>query len=60
MARATLLDRLEHILEAVTRIEALTAGKAFDDDTADWVMRDAVERIAVRACVAARQRAEQP
>jgi uncharacterized protein with HEPN domain len=54
MARATLADRLDHILEAVTRIETLTAGKSFEDYTADWVMRDAVERNLERLCEASR------
>jgi uncharacterized protein with HEPN domain len=54
MARATLDDRLEHILEAVVRIETLTAGKTIEDYTADWVMRDAVERNLERLCEASR------
>jgi uncharacterized protein with HEPN domain len=54
MARATLVDRLDHIVEAVTRIETLTAGKSFDDYTADWVMRDVVERNLERLCEASR------
>jgi len=54
MARATLVDRLEHVLEAVARIETLTVGKSFDDYTADWVMRDAVERNLERLCEASR------
>jgi uncharacterized protein with HEPN domain len=54
MARATRLDRLEHILEAVTRIETLAAGKSFEEYTADWVIRDAVERNLERLCEASR------
>ena len=44
MARALLTDRLRHILEAVARIEAQTAGKSLDDYRADGVTRDVVER----------------
>jgi uncharacterized protein with HEPN domain len=54
MASATLVDRLNHIFEAVSRIETLTAGKSFDDYTADWVMRDVVERNLERLCEASR------
>lgn len=44
MPRAPVADRLRHILDAITRIETLTAGKTLDDYAADWVIRDAVER----------------
>jgi uncharacterized protein with HEPN domain len=54
MARATLAERLEHVVEAVARIEALTDGKSFDDYLADWVMRDAIERNLERLCEASR------
>jgi uncharacterized protein with HEPN domain len=54
MARARLVDRLDHIVEAVARIETLTAGKSFDDYTVDWMMRDAVERNFERLCEASR------
>ena len=54
MARATLSDRLGHILEAVARIETLTAGKSFDDYCADWLTRDAAERNFERVCEASR------
>ena len=54
MARAPLADRLRHILDAITRIETLTAGKAFEDYAADWVTRDAVERNLERVSEASR------
>ncbi len=54
MARATPVVRLEHILEALARIGTLTAGKSFDDYTADWMMRDALERNLERLCEASR------
>ncbi len=44
MARATLADRLQHILDAIADIEGFTAGKAFDDYAADAMLRRAVER----------------
>jgi uncharacterized protein with HEPN domain len=54
MASATLVDRLDHIVKAISRIETLTAGKSFDDYAADWVMRDVVERNLERLCEASR------
>jgi uncharacterized protein with HEPN domain len=54
MARAPVADRLRHILDAIARIEALTAGKTFEDYMADWVTRDAVERNLERASEASR------
>jgi uncharacterized protein with HEPN domain len=54
MARAPLSERLQHILDAVARIEALTAGRTFEDYMADWVVRDAVERNLERASEASR------
>jgi uncharacterized protein with HEPN domain len=54
MAKATLADRLGHILEAVARIETLTAGNSFEDYRADWVTRDAIERNLERLCEASR------
>jgi uncharacterized protein with HEPN domain len=54
MARAPVADRLRHILDAIARIETLTAGKAFEDYAADWVTRDAVERNLERVSEASR------
>jgi uncharacterized protein with HEPN domain len=54
MPRAPVSDRLQHILDALARIEALTAGKSFGDYAADWVVRDAVERNLERLCEASR------
>ena len=41
MARAPVAARLRHMLEAIARIETLTAGKTFEDYGADRVTRDA-------------------
>jgi uncharacterized protein with HEPN domain len=49
VAQAPVTDRLRHILDAVAKIETLTAGKSFEDYAADWVTRDAVERNLERA-----------
>jgi uncharacterized protein with HEPN domain len=54
MARAPLAGRLRHILEAVARIEAQTAGKSWDAYLADWVTRDVVERNLERISEASR------
>jgi uncharacterized protein with HEPN domain len=54
MTRAPVTDRLRHILDAISRIETLTAGRAFEDYSADWVMRDAVERNLERVSEASR------
>jgi uncharacterized protein with HEPN domain len=54
MARAPLPDRLRHLLDAIARIEALTAGKTFEDYAADWIIRDAVERNLERVSEASR------
>ncbi len=54
MARAPVADRLRHVLDAIARIETLTAGKTFDDYAADWVTRDAVERNLERVSEASR------
>jgi uncharacterized protein with HEPN domain len=54
MPRAPVADRLRHILEAIARIEALTAGKTFEDYLADWVTRDATERNLERVSEASR------
>jgi uncharacterized protein with HEPN domain len=54
MARAPLADRLGHILEAVARIEAQTAGKSWEAYLADWVTRDVVERNLERISEASR------
>ncbi len=43
MARAPLVARLRHILEAARKIELQIASKSFDDYLTDWVMRDVVE-----------------
>jgi uncharacterized protein with HEPN domain len=42
------------MLDAIARIETLTAGKSFEDYTADWVIRDAVERNLERVSEASR------
>ncbi len=44
MARPTLAHRLRHILDAIGKIEAYTAGKTFEDYLLDDMRRDAVER----------------
>jgi uncharacterized protein with HEPN domain len=54
MARAPVADRLRHILDAIAKIETLTAGKAFDDYAANWVTRDAIERNLERISEASR------
>jgi uncharacterized protein with HEPN domain len=54
MARVPVADRLRHILEAITRIETLTAGKTLEDYAADWVIRDALERNFERVSEASR------
>jgi uncharacterized protein with HEPN domain len=54
MARAPVADRFRHILDAIARIETLTAGKTFEDHAADWVTRDAVERNLERVSEASR------
>ena len=54
MAAAPLADRLRHILEAVARIEAQTAGKSWEAYLADWVTRDVVERNLERISEASR------
>ena len=54
MPRASVSDRLRHMLDAIARIEALTAGKTFEDYAADWVTRDAAERNLERVSEAAR------
>jgi uncharacterized protein with HEPN domain len=54
MPRAPVADRLRHMLDAVARIETLTAGKTFEDYAADWVTRDAVERNLERVSEASR------
>ena len=54
MARAPVADRLRHILDAIARIETLTAGKTFEDYGADWVTRDAIERNLERVSEASR------
>jgi uncharacterized protein with HEPN domain len=54
MAAAPLADRLRHILEAVARIEAQTAGKSWETYLADWVTRDVVERNLERISEASR------
>jgi Ribonuclease HepT-like len=54
MPRAPVADRLRHILDAIARIETLTAGKSFEDYAADWVTRDAVERNLERVSEASR------
>jgi uncharacterized protein with HEPN domain len=54
MPRAPVADRLRHMLEAITRIETLTADRTFDDYAADWVARDAIERNLERVSEASR------
>jgi uncharacterized protein with HEPN domain len=54
MAPAPLADRLRHVLEAVARIEAQTAGKSWEAYLADWVTRDVVERNLERISEASR------
>ncbi len=54
MAGAPVADRIRHILDAIARIEMLTATKTFEDYAADWVARDAVERNLERISEAAR------
>jgi uncharacterized protein with HEPN domain len=54
MPRAPVADRLRHILDAIARIESLTAGKTLEDYTAEWVTRDAVERNLERVSEASR------
>jgi uncharacterized protein with HEPN domain len=54
MPRAPVADRLRHILDAIARIETLTAGKSFEDYLADWITRDAVERNLERLSEASR------
>ena len=54
MPRAPVADRLRHMLDAIARIETLTAGKTFEDYAADWVTRDAVERNLERVSEASR------
>ncbi|MGH6897621.1 MAG: HepT-like ribonuclease domain-containing protein [Geminicoccaceae bacterium] len=54
MPRAPVSDRLRHILEAIARIETLTAGKTFEEYAADWITRDAVERNLERVSEASR------
>jgi uncharacterized protein with HEPN domain len=54
MPRAPVADRLRHILDAIARMEALTASKTFEDYLADWVTRDAVERNLERVSEASR------
>lgn len=54
MARAPLADRLRHILEAIARIDSITAGRDLAAYTADWVTRDVVERNLERISEASR------
>jgi uncharacterized protein with HEPN domain len=54
MPRAPVADRLRHLLDAVARIEMLTAGRTFEDYAADWITRDAVERNLERVSEASR------
>lgn len=51
---APLADRLDHILEAIARIDAMTAGHSFDDFKMNIVVRDAVERNLERLSEASR------
>jgi uncharacterized protein with HEPN domain len=44
MARPTLADRLRHILDAIAKIEAFTAGKTFEGYLTDDMRRHAIER----------------
>ena len=54
MARAPVAARLRHMLEAIARIETLTAGKTFEDYGADRVTRDAALRNLERVSEASR------
>ena len=54
MAPARVVDRLRHVLAAIARIEARTAGKTFEDYAADWVTCDVVERNLERISEASR------
>ena len=40
MPPAPVADRLQHMLDAIARIETLTVGKSFEDYAADWVRPD--------------------
>jgi uncharacterized protein with HEPN domain len=54
MTRALRAERLRHILDAIARVETLTAGKDLKAYLADWMMRDAVERNLERVSEASR------
>jgi uncharacterized protein with HEPN domain len=41
----TLADRVRHILDAISRVEAVLAGKGYDDFASDPFLRAAVERF---------------
>jgi uncharacterized protein with HEPN domain len=54
MAPSDLASRLEDILDGIAAVTAFTAGKAFDDDLAERMLRDAVERNVERIPEASR------
>jgi uncharacterized protein with HEPN domain len=54
MAAPSIADRLRHILDAIARVQALTAGKDLSGYRVDWVVRDAVERNLERLSEASR------
>ncbi len=52
--RRTARQRLQDILDAITRIELYTSGKSYDDFVADLMLRDSVERNIERLSEASR------
>jgi uncharacterized protein with HEPN domain len=51
----TLADRVRHILEAITNIERVLAGKTEQDFAADYFLRLLVERLLEIVCEASRR-----
>lgn len=51
----TLADRVRHILEAITNIERVLAGKTEQDFAADYFLRLLVERLLEIICEASRR-----
>jgi Ribonuclease HepT-like len=56
MARPTLADRGQHILDAIAKIEIYTAGRTLDDSLGDDMRRHAVERCLEIISEASRRR----
>jgi uncharacterized protein with HEPN domain len=54
MTPSELVSRVQDILEAIAAIAEYTAGKTFDDDAAERMLRDAVERNVERISEASR------